>query len=59
MFTVVVMLCVPGAGQLNADCRGQQLSTNDLLEKIEEDHEKQVGYTQMHNQNNSHYFGIR
>ncbi|KAM8744324.1 uncharacterized protein AB9X84_018329 isoform 1-T1 [Acanthopagrus schlegelii] len=27
--------------QLNTDCRGQQLSTNDLLEKIEEDHEKQ------------------
>lgn len=52
-------MCVLGAGRLNADCRGQQLSTNDLLEKIEEDHEKQVEYTQMHNQNNSHYLLIR
>lgn len=35
-------MCVPGAEKVNADCRGQHMSTHDLLEELEEDQENQV-----------------
>ncbi|XP_042251666.1 uncharacterized protein si:dkey-106l3.7 isoform X1 [Thunnus maccoyii] len=36
-----IIVCVLGAGKLKADCKGQHLSTDDLLKKTEEDGEKQ------------------
>ena len=38
---------VLGAEKLNANCRGQHLSANDLLERVEEDDKMQVGHIQM------------
>lgn len=42
MYCGFIILCVLGAGELKADCRGQQLSIDDLLEKLKEDLKKQV-----------------
>lgn len=39
---VCVCVCVIDAGRLNADCRGQHLSIDDLLEMDEEEHENLV-----------------
>lgn len=53
-----IILCVLGAGELKADCRGQQLSIDDLLEKLKEDLKKQVEYPQTHKavHNNKHKY---
>lgn len=42
-----IIECVLGAGKLNTNCRGQHLSTDDLLEMAEEVNEKQVEYVQI------------
>lgn len=41
-----IIVCVLDAGKLRIDCKGQHLSTDELLKKAEEDYEKQVEYIQ-------------
>lgn len=40
-----IFVCVLGAGETSADCRGQQLSTDDLLERLKEGLKMQVEHT--------------
>lgn len=40
-----IFVCVLDAGEMSADCRGQQLSTDDLLKRLKEGLMMQVGYT--------------
>lgn len=40
IISCVCIVCVLGAGMLNADCRGQHLNTEDLLENEEEEAEE-------------------